>query len=169
MGKQKIINEDVSLNFRISKELKEEIRLQAKTKNITISKYLRELLEDVHDGTFCDEVDKRNEVERFVYSKGFVSLIIWIYSKSIKQSRLEFDTVHQIDDFISIIKQADRYLPTNLVKELDKVLLDLYRIKTAPSYDNKEFKFWNPYNESKNFDFTVLDDFIFNYPESLDE
>lgn len=163
MGKQKNINEDVGINFRISKALKEEIKTQAKDKNITVSKYLRVLLDDVHSGIYCDEIDQRGETERFVYSKEFISLTVWIYSKSRNRLRLDSDSDEKIHNFIRIIKRADSYLPSNLVLELDKVLIDLYRIKDASIYDNKEFKFVNSYKQSNNLDFQILEDFFLNY------
>ncbi|WP_282030776.1 hypothetical protein [Winogradskyella eximia] len=164
MAKQKIINEDVSINFRIPPDLKREIIRQAENQNITISNYLRSLLADVHSGKHCEEIDERNEADRFVYSKEFISLIIWIYSKSRNQTMVEKDNIQLIDNFIRIIKRADSYLPTILILELDKVLIDLYRIKALESYQSKEFKFTNTYNKTNDFNFTVLENFLLNYP-----
>lgn len=167
MAKQKIINEDVSINFRIPKDLKIEITRQANDQNITLSNYLRTLLSDVHDGKYCEEIDERIEAEGFVYSKEFISLVIWIYSKSRNQSIEETDSVQLIDNFIRIIKRADGYLPSILILELDKVLIDLYRVKNLENYERREFKFTDAYSKGSDFNFTVLENFFLNYHLNL--
>ncbi len=160
MEKQRIVNDDISLNFRVSKGLKAKILRQAQDQNVTMSKYLRQLLEDTHNGTYCDEIERQNEIEGFILSQDFIGLVIWVYSKSCDNLRKTTEDKECLDNYIRIIKRADSFLPKSLVDEFDKVLVDLYRIKTAPNYDSKAFNFVKSYEESKNFNFEILDQFF---------
>lgn len=167
MKKDKIESEEVSINFRISQDLKKEIVRQAKDQNITVSKYLRSLLEEIHDGSYCDAMDDRNERDRFVYSTEFIALIIWIYSIHRNQIRQERDTDAQLDIYIKTLKRADAFVPSKLNSELDKVLIDLYRIKKVSSSENKCYEFINIYGGKDTFDYKVLDDFFINYADAI--
>nr|WP_321226500.1 hypothetical protein [uncultured Psychroserpens sp.] len=80
--KNSITDGDTTLNFRIPKELKMTIVAQADNKNISTSKYLRNLLETVFNGSYCQEIEAKSERQVFLFSQEFLQLIVWIYKKT---------------------------------------------------------------------------------------
>lgn len=159
MKKAKIKNEDVTLNFRVPRELKGKIIRRSEELNLTVSHYIREILERVHDTTSI-EPNIEAGAKEFVYSKRFLKLIVWIYSKRDAHKRTDFDTSLALEDYIKTIKEADQHLPSEIIKELDKVLGDLLSMKTATGYDKDNFNFGKSYGSEKGINYEVLNKYF---------
>ncbi|TYB78202.1 hypothetical protein [Bizionia myxarmorum] len=124
--KQTIKNNDPSINFRLSNKLKGIIENKAQEKNITTSAYVRDLLERVHNGDYCHAEHVKEEINSFLFSKEFMQLMIWIYSKKINRDKTE--SAVDLDKYIKTLKRIEGHMPKELVKEFDKVLFDIYRV-----------------------------------------
>ena len=72
MKREKIRNDDDSVNFRVDKTLKARMLDKAGEENKTLSKYLRELLEEHHDLNSQNLGGFRSDTERFLFSKEFL-------------------------------------------------------------------------------------------------
>ena len=157
MKRDKIKKDDVSVNFRVEKPLKTKMLSAAKEKNMTLSKYLREVLEGLYDEAMPKPREFPSETERFLFSKEFLQFVFWVYSKKQDKERGEHD---DIDGHIKLIKRAGGILPDAIVKELDKVLVDLFRIKTASGFDKKYYQFPDSYNDDRKLDYKKLEEFF---------
>ncbi len=160
MKREKIKNDDVSVNFRVDKTLNAKILESAAEENKTLSKYLRDLLEEHHDLSSQKPGGFRSETERFLFSKEFLQFVFWIYSKRMDEARKEGD---KIDGYIKLIKRADGILPEEIVRELDKVLVDLFRIKAGSGYDARVYKFPDSYDGDKKLNYKKLEEFFLSH------
>ncbi|WP_047544876.1 hypothetical protein [Psychroserpens sp. Hel_I_66] len=158
--KKSIADEDTTLNFRISKLLKAKIIAKAEKENVTSSKYLRDLLESVHDGSYCDQYKLRSEREDFLFSREFLQLIVWIYKKR-ENSKREVEK-NSLEGYVKTLKRIDKYLPENLVREFDKVLNNLLFVRVGVGYDGDHFEFHKSYNNDKKFNCDELEKFLLN-------
>ncbi|OMP30106.1 hypothetical protein [Mangrovimonas sp. DI 80] len=158
--KKKIQNEEESLNFRIPKELKATIVSRAEKRNITVSKYVREVLQQVHDGTYCEEEFGKFEREDFLFSKEFIQLIIWMYSlridRSVKENR------EQVETYIATLKKVGDHVSDELSAEFDKVLLELLELKKKDTWTYQSYYFSDSGSGSSKFNFSVLESFFLN-------
>ncbi|WP_339632300.1 hypothetical protein [Bizionia echini] len=144
--KQSIKNNDPSINFRLSNKLKGIIENKAQEKNITTSAYVRDLLERVHNGDYCHSEQVKEKINSFLFSKEFVQLMIWIYSKKINSDKTESDV--DLNKYIKTLKRIEGHMPEGLVQEFDKVLFEIYRVRDekyvtyysfhSPSIDDKK-------------------------------
>ncbi len=160
MKRNKIKNEDVSINFRIPRALKAKIINEASVRNITISKYLRETLEEIHGDLEERPKEFLSETKDYLFSKEFVRFVFWIYRKLKDNNREEDD---DIDGYIDLIKGVGKYLPSDVVCELDKVLMDLLRIRTAIGIDGKYYRFVDSYADDKRLNYKKLEDFFLGF------
>ncbi|WP_178989725.1 hypothetical protein [Winogradskyella schleiferi] len=159
MKRDKIINEDVSVNFRIAKPLKAKLLSKASGKNMTLSKYLRDVLEEIHnDKIVLEESISRNK--DILFSKEFFQFIFWIYKKKRDKIREESD---DIDGYIKLIKRLGESLPVEIVQELDKVLFDLIRIKSAYGSDKEYYQFPDSYSDDIRLDYDKLEYFFIGH------
>ena len=157
--KNPIKNYDPSINFRLSKELKETIEEKAQSKNLTTSNYVRDLLESVHTGNYCNEKEVKSERESFLYSKEFLQLMIWIYKKR-NNKKLEVGK-HELNKYIRTLKRVEEYLPQEIVDEFDKVLNDVLLLKADTSYLAKtEFDFHNSIYDYKGINLELIEKFF---------
>jgi len=160
MKKNKIKNEDVTINFRIPRALKAKIINEASVRNLTISKYLRETLEEIYGESAKKPKESLSETRDYLFSKEFVQFVFWIYRKLKDNRREEND---DIEGYINLIKGAGKHLPGDVVDELDKVLMDLLRIRTAAGSDGNYYRFTDHYDRDKKLDYKKLEDFFLGY------
>ncbi|WCO02288.1 hypothetical protein [Psychroserpens ponticola] len=157
-NKKSITDEDATLNFRVPKSLKATIVAKAEIEKITSSKYLRNLLESVHNGSYCHLDKLKSEREDFLFSKEFLQLIVWIYRKRENNSR-EVDK-NDLDSYVKTLKRTENFLPKNLVFELDKVLNNLLVVRVSKGYDGDRFDFPKNYSDDKKFNYEKVEKFL---------
>lgn len=157
-AKKSISDEDATLNFRVSKELKATIVSKAQKENITSSKYLRNLLEAVHNGSYCHQENLKSEREDFLFSKEFLQLIVWIYRKR-ENNKREVEK-SSLDRYIMTLKRTDDCLPKSLVSEFDKVLKSLLTVRDSVGYDGDVFDFPKSYSNDKKFNYEKVEKFL---------
>ena len=159
MKRDKIVNEDVTVNFRLPKPLKLELLKVVSEKNITLSKYLRGILEQHINEINRNPVEDEKSETLNDFTSDFLRFIFWIYRKKENNKREKTD---DIDGYIKLIKQSDRILPDDIINELDKVLVDLLRIKTAIGYDKDYYNFPKTYDDNKQLDYNKVEAFFIN-------
>ena len=155
MKKKRITNDDPSINFRVPLSLKNKIEEVAQNRNLTTSGYLRELLERIHDGTYCNEELERRKRESFLFSKEFMQLVIWIYKK--RQDKLVKENKEQLEKYIAVLKKAGDNLTKELNDEFDKVLLNLIEYVKSEPRSYSKYDFIDSYDENKKFNFELLE------------
>ena len=156
--KKKIENNDPSINFRLSKGLKQRINKEAGINNLTVSNYIRNLLDSYYDGELFEEEMFEYRRYEFIQSTEFIKLIVWMYSK--RNDRKCTSTNNELDGHISTLKNTEMNLPSHLVTEFDKVLQDLLRIKNIKSsYATKQFNFSSSFNDNE-FNYELLEKYI---------
>ncbi|OBX20143.1 MULTISPECIES: hypothetical protein [Bizionia] len=158
--KQTIKNNDPSINFRLSNKLKGIIESKAQEKNITTSAYVRDLLERVHNGDYCHSEQVKETINSFLFSKEFMQLMIWIYSK--QKNREMTEDAAKLDSYLKTLKRVDGHLPDNLVKEFDKVLNDILMVRASNSIYSKKFEFLNTSDNAKRFNLELIESFLLN-------
>ena len=147
-----------SLNFRVSNELKAIIVDKAQNKKITTSEYVRDLLESVHNGDYCYKEQMKEKINSFLFSREFMQLLVWIYSKNENREKTEKDA--ELDRYIKTLKQVDGHMPDGIVNEFDKVLYDIIRVKT----ESVELYSFNSYYsvDKKKFNSEKVKEFLLN-------
>lgn len=160
--KMKIKNEDPSVNFRLTPELKKWIINAAIFENKTVSNYLRDHLTSFIDGTLYDEQVSWYRERTLINSTEFLQLIGFVFSK--RKNNLCVSTDNQMDRYIKTIKKMEmQEIPVNLMEEFDKVLVDLIRVKTADrSYFPASFKFCETSFVNPGFDYDMLENYLLN-------
>ena len=160
--KHKIKNEDPSINFRLSPELRKWILTEAISENKTVSNYLREHLNSFKDGTLYEEQVGWYRERMLVNTTEFLQLVAFVFSK--KGNSLCTSTDDQLDWYIKTIKQMEMQgIPSNIMKEFDKVLMDLIRIKnTDRRYIAQSFKFCESSYSNPGFDYDMLENYLLN-------
>ena len=160
MSKKKpIINNDPSINFRLSKELKKVIEDKALENNVTISAYVRDLLEEVHNGNYYYKEEVKTKINSFLFSKDFLQLMVWIYSK--KDNNKKTEEASELDQYIQTLKKIDEHIPVNLTKEFDKVLIDILHLRTSNIINTFSFHTYS-YEDTKTFKTELVEDFLLN-------
>jgi len=150
--KKKINNDDPSINFRLSEELKKWVAEQAENQNRTVSNYLRDHLEEFMNG------DLYGYKEDFKNSTEFIKLIIWMYSK--RDEKNCTTTMNQLDNYIRTLKKIGEEFPDYLEVEFDKVLFDVIRVRNEKPEYYKEFIFSNKSNTQTGFDYNKLENHL---------
>ncbi|MBD0825404.1 hypothetical protein [Aestuariibaculum marinum] len=158
-------NTDPSVNLRLSQELKDTIQAEAGKRNLTVSKYLRELLEQIYSGDYCRYETLKDKVENFLFCKDFVQLVVWIYSKRYNKEKTE--SKEELDRYIATLKQVHTHVPDYLVKEFDKVLQDVMKVRYEESeYSYQSFWFLESGLDKSRFNLKLLEQFLLD-DESL--
>lgn len=163
MKKQNIKNEDPSINFRLPKELRDQVAKEAELLNVTVSNYLRNHLDDFYSGKlFKKEIvfDHRYEL---INSNEFLQLVVWVFSK--RKNEKCIATNDQLNCYIRTIKKLEGILPDSLVIEFDKVLMDLIRVQGDTS-SYRVFKFCGQSYTTAGFDYEKLESFILDEMKS---
>ena len=160
--KQRIKNEDPSINFRLSPELKKWITNEAISENKTVSNYLRDHLTSFKDGSLYKNEIAAYKSNSFMNSTEFLQLVVWVYKKREEYSYEEKDAIWQ-DKYIHTIKSIGNQLPDELVNEFDKVLLDLMKVKNEAG-SSKSYTFCRSgYLYSDGFNYSLFEDYILKY------
>lgn len=161
MKKSKIKYEESTLNFRVPNEIKDEIVQKAEQKNITVSRYLRQVLEDVLNGTLHKSEVKVKEEPTFLSSIGFLRLMMWIYNKRTDDKLIE--SKEQLEEFTKTLKRLDGHLPEEIIREFDKVLTNVITIRKDSKYNTERFDFPNPYGSGNQFDYGKVERYFLNH------
>ena len=143
MKKGKIKYEESTLNFRVPDEVKDKIVQKAQQENITVSRYLRQILEEFLNGTLRKSETQVKEQPPFLSSIEFLRLMIWIYNKKTDNKLTESN--EQLSEYTRTLKRLDGHLPEEIIKEFDKVLTNVITIKKNGKYNNERFEFPNTY------------------------
>jgi len=155
--KHKIKNEDPSINFRLPEELKAEIYKEAHLKNKTVSNFLRDHLAEFMDGSLYEREISYYRDNSFIHSTEFLQLITWVLSKRINSNCVASN--EQLDGFIQTIKRMDFSTPKDLVKEFDKVLADLVRVRNETGA-YRIFYFCGIAGMGETFNYNMLENYL---------
>ncbi|WP_282124715.1 ribbon-helix-helix protein, CopG family [Algibacter mikhailovii] len=158
----KIDNRDPSINFRLPKELKNQLEELAYGKNQTTSKFIRILLEHYLTGELYKDAVDFYKRHHFITSLEFIQLLIWIYEKRKSNDYLESDE-EILPGIISTLKRTDMHLPKDLAMEFDKVLFDIMRSQNEQSKYSKSYVFFDHYHDHQNFNLKKVEDYLKNF------
>ena len=164
----KIDNRDPSINFRLPKELKNQLEEQAYLKNQTTSKFIRILLEHYLTGELYKGAVDFYKRHNFITSIEFIQLLIWLYEKRESNDYLESDE-EILPGIISTLKRIEMHLPKDLALEFDKVLFDIMRNQKEDTKYTKKYKFLEDRSKAPGFDFKKLESYLKNIeiPDSI--
>ena len=157
--KQRIKNEDPSINFRLTEELKGDIYKRASLENKTVSNFLRDHLTEFMDGSLYAREISYFRDNSFINSTEFLQLITWVMTK--RQNPKCLSTNEQLDTYIKTIKRMDFSIPANIVKEFDYVLADLIRVRNKTG-DDRSFYFCGFMGVDATFNHNLLVNYILN-------
>lgn len=153
----KIKNEDLKINFRIPQGMHDKIILNANQENITVSAYIRNILEKVLHEEQEEVIIEPSKEKMVLDSLDFLKLVVWLYTKREKKERTE--SREELDYYISVIKKLDNHLPKEITKEFDKVLADLLNEKNkAAGYYT--FDFQSKHSLFGTFDYARLESYL---------
>ena len=159
MKKKSINNEDPSINFRLPKELREQIIQEAQLLNSTVSNYLRNHLDDFFSGKLYEKEIVFDQELKLINSAEFLQLVVWVFSK--RRNEKCTSTNNELNSYIRTIKKLEGILPDNLVIEFDKILMDLIRVQGDTS-QYRVFKFCGQSYTTPTFDYEKLENFVLN-------
>ena len=158
--KKKISNELPSINFKLSRELKQWITEQASDENLTVSNFLRKELTATMNGDSIT-VDKDEYYEQsLVGSHRFLSLMIWMYTKRV-ENKCKIDN-NKLGKYIDTLKEIRNIFPKDIEVEFEKVLLDTLKVRSKKSESDRVFKFGRDYHSLRDHN-TVNFERIENY------
>ncbi len=163
MKSKKKMKDDISINFRIPKELRAKVAKDAELLNITVSKYLRNHLVDFYSGKLFEEKLLFDHSLELINSTEFLQLVVWVFSK--RNNEICASTNEQLSGYIRTIKKLDSNLPDDLVVEFDKVLMDLIRVQGEKT-TFRSFKFCKNNYDASLFDYDKLEKFLLNEAHS---
>lgn len=158
--KKRNSNELPSINFKLPAELKQWVTEQALNENLTVSNYLRKEITASMKGDSIT-VDKDEYFERkLVGSKGFLSLVVWMYSKRIEK-KCRIDNV-KLSEYIDTLKKIRNVFPNDIEVEFEKVLLDALKVRSKKESFERVFEFGREHLSSRDHN-TVNFERIENY------
>lgn len=157
--KQKIKNEDPSINFRLPEGLKQQIHRKASKKNKTVSNYLRDHLQEFIDGSLYAREISYYQDNSFINSTEFLQLTTWVLVK--RENPKCFASNEQLDAYIQTIKRMDYSIPDIIVKQFDHVLADLIRVRNEAGND-RLFYFCGIIGLESKFNYNLLVNFVLN-------
>ncbi len=163
MKKKSINNDDPSINFKLPKELREQVVREAQLVNSTVSNYLRNHLVDFYSGKLFEEKSLFDHSLELINSTEFLQLVVWVFSK--RNNEICTSTNNQLNGYIRTIKKLDNNLPRDLVVEFDKVLMDLIRVQSEKN-TFRSFKFCKSNYDTSLFDYDKLENFLLNEAQS---
>ncbi len=163
MKKKSINNEDPSINFRLPKELREQVVREAGLLNSTVSNYLRNHLIEFLSGRLYEKEIAFYKSMEFINSTEFLQLVAWVYSQrgNDKCSAIQA----QLNSYKQTLKKLDGNLPDTLVVEFDKVLVDLLRFQSDSS-SYRVFNFGGNSYTKPSFNYGKLESFLLNEVKS---
>lgn len=152
----------VILNVRISQKLRDKLIDDSTQKEISLSDNSREILSLYFEEQYRNEIDNQTLQDiNFYNSNEFIYLIFWMIDK-IRLPRHD-GTKNELEDIKKIVLEVitNKFFPTDLKQEFEKVLIDIQRYLNEFDLPNNQFKFCQLYTEEV-FDYTMLSDFIRN-------
>lgn len=154
----KINNEDPKINFRIPQGMLDKITNNANEKNVTVSAYMRNLLEKVLQENEEEVIIEPSNEKKVLDSLDFLKLVVWLYTKKEKKERTE--SPEELDFYINVIKGLVDHLPLHITEEFDKVLAELLNNKRK-QYSIYSFEFMKKYGSFGTFDYVKLESYLF--------
>lgn len=148
------------LNVRIPQKLRDRLIDDSQEKGITLSDHSREILTAYYEDQIVNEIDNQTLHEiSFYNSSEFIYLIFWMFEK-INCSKHN-GTKTELEDLKKIVLQVitNKFFPTDLKQEFEKVLVDIQRYLNEFDSEHNQFKFCQLYTEEV-FDYSILTDFI---------
>lgn len=159
MKKKSINNDDPSINFKLPKELREQVVREADLLNSTVSNYLRNHLIEFLSGRLYEKEIAFYKKQEFLKTTEFLQLVTWVFVQ--RKNNKCIATEAQLNSYKQTLKKLDGNLPDYLVVEFDKVLEDLFRFQAdASSY--RYFKFSGTTVSNPLFDYGKLEHFLLN-------
>lgn len=159
MKKQSIKNEDPSINFRLPKELREQVVKEAQLLNRTVSNYIRNHLIEFLSGKLYEKEIAFYKSLEFINSTEFLQLVAWVFAQR-KNDKCSSTEV-QLNGYKQTLKKLEGNLPDSLVVEFDKVLMDILRFQSDTS-SSRAFKFCGNSYTNPLFDYDKLEDYLLN-------
>jgi hypothetical protein len=157
--KKSINNDDPSINFKLPKELREQVVREAELLNGTVSNYLRNHLIEFLSGRLYEKEIAFYKKQEFLNTTEFLQLVTWVFAQ--RRNDKCIATEAQLNSYKQTLKKLDSNLPESLVLEFDKVLIDLLRFQADPS-SNRAFKFCGNSYTNPLFDYGKLEHFLLN-------
>lgn len=159
MKKQTKTGGEATINFRVSAELREEIAKAAANGNTTISRYMRNLMAEIHEGTYCAHFGELNSQRNFILSQNFFQLMVWIYSKE-KNDEKRTESDQELRTFAATLKQVHQYFDPIIVREFDKVLFDILRVLRNEGFSSERYEFGKSYEKNVRFNAEMVKDYF---------
>ncbi len=164
MKKKSINNEDPSLNFRLPKELREQVVREAGLLNSTVSNYLRNHLIEFLSGRLYEKEIAFYKKQEFLNTTEFLQLVTWVFVQ--RKNDKCIATESQLNSYKQTLKKLEGNVSDSLVLEFDKVLIDLLRFQADLS-SSRAFKFGGNSYSNPLFDYGKLEHFLLNEIDSV--
>lgn len=159
MKKKSINNDDHSINFKLPKELREQVVREAKLVNSTLSNYLRNHLIEFLSGRLYEKEIAFYKSQEFLNTTEFLQLVSWVFAQ--RKNDKCTSTELQLNSYKLTLKKLEGNLPNPLVVEFDKILVDVLRFQ-ADSSSSRVFKFSGNSYTKPLFDYSKLEHFLLN-------
>lgn len=145
----------VTLNVRISQDLKNKLEKQSQEDGAAISDLVRDILNNYIE----NEDSNYSLTDDLYHSNQFLFLITWIFEK--RDCSLDGKTEFELQRLKSIVTNviSELSFPDDLKLEFEKVLVDLIRFLNNYHDYNMRFYFCKP-NHSSSFDYSLLIEYI---------
>lgn len=151
-----------TLNIRISQELKNKLFVDSLEMGISVSNYARDILLSYFEeqsNTMNYELFKKQEEENLFNSNQFIFLVTWIFEK--RSNSFDQNEKRVLETFkqtsLNIIKN-DKF-PSELIKEFEKVYIELISYINEYGTNNPYFKFCLP-NQNNSFNYQLLINYL---------
>ena len=132
----------VILNVRISQKLRDSLIEDSNHKEISLSDNIREILNSSFEEQNIDEIDNQTIHDiNFYNSSEFIYLIFWMFEKT--RSPKHHGTKNELEGIKRIVLEVmtNKFFPTDLKQEFEKVLMDIQRYLNEFDLPNNQFKF----------------------------
>jgi hypothetical protein len=157
--KNSINNEDPSINFRLPKELREQVVREAVLLKSTVSNYIRNHLIEFLSGRLYEKEIAFYKSQEFLNTTEFLQLVTWVFVQRKKEKCSA--TEARLNSYKQTLKKLEGNLPDSLVLEFDKVLIDLLRFQADLS-SSRAFEFGGNSYTNPLFDYCKLEHFLLN-------
>lgn len=152
----------VILNVRIPQKLRDWLIEDSFQKEISLSDNTREILNSYCEEQSIEEIDNQTLHDiNFYNSSEFIYLVFWMVERI--RSPKHGGTKNELEDIKKIVLEVitNRFFPTDLKQEFEKVLIDIQRFIKEFDLPNNQFKFCVLCTEDV-FDYIILGEFIRN-------
>ncbi len=159
MKKKSINNDDPSINFKLPKELREQVLREADLLNSTVSNYLRNHLIEFLSGRLYEKEIAFYKKQEILNTTEFLQLVTWVFVQ--RKNDKCIATEAQLNSYKQTLKKLEGKLPNPIVLEFDKVLVDLLRFQADLS-SSRAFKFGGNSYTNPLFDYGKLEHYLLN-------